>query len=122
MENPIQEHSQSTLLELKAFNTIRKNFAMVGYSPTLVTQSYPFNWKIFIGFLLLISNITFVCVFIFNDAETFFEYTQSIYIASVVGLFIFIFVILILKVEKFFEWINRSDRMVNTGKWRFNFF
>lgn len=116
MENPIHERSQSTLPEMKAFNTILKNFAVVGYSPALVTQSYPFNWKIIMGFLLLTSNITFLCVFIFNYAETFFEYTQSIYIASVVGLFIFIFLILILKVEKFYEWIDHSDRKLNTSE------
>lgn len=65
------------------------------------------------SFLMLGLNITFVCVYIFNEAKTFSQYTQSVYIASAIMLFIFALFILILKVEKLFEHINHCELMLN---------
>lgn len=117
MENPTQESAQP---KLKAFKTVQKNFAMIGISPELLTQSYPLNGKILMSFLLIISGITFVCVYLFTEAKTFFEHTQSICNASIGLLIFFALAILILKVEKLFEFIDRCDSILNTRKWNLN--
>lgn len=115
------ENSQPKQPKLEAFKTIQKKFSMAGISPKLETQTYPFNEKIFWGFLVHFLAVTLICVEIFNYAKTFSEYTQSIYIASVDVLFIGSLLILILKVEKLFDLINHCDSFLNTGKWRILF-
>lgn len=116
MENSKQGKSQP---KLKAFKTIQKNFAMIGISPKLAAQSYPLNARVSLGLLLGILGMTFICVYTFKDANTFFEYTQSVCQLSI-GLLIFsALAILILKVEKLFEFIDRCDSILNAGKWNF---
>lgn len=114
----MQKNSQP---KLKAFRAIQKSFATIGISPELATQSYPLNRRILLGFLLIISGTISICVYIFNDAKTFFEYTQSICHASIGLLIFFALSILILKVEILFEFIDRCDNILNTGKLNFNF-
>lgn len=113
---------KSKLPKLKAFKMIRKTFVVMGIGPTLATQSYPLNGRIMFGFLLLCSGTTFSCVYIFNDAETFSDYTQSVYILSAGIICTVVLIILILKVEKLFDLINRFDSTINMSKWKFNSF
>lgn len=101
---------------MKLFKTTQKNFAMIGITPELVTQSYPINWKICMGFLILGSAFISAFAYVFNYADTFFEYTQSIFIGFVVAFAISILLIPILKVEKLFEMINRFDSISNMSK------
>lgn len=63
--------------------------AMIGISPKLVIQSYPLNGKILMGFLILSSFCISICMHIFNYAETFSEYTQSIFCVTCEGRIIF---------------------------------
>lgn len=119
MENPELKKSHREQSKLKAFKTIQKNFAMIGISAKLVTQSYPLNEKIFMGFLLFGSVTVFTSVYILNYAETFFEYTQSVYLACVAIFFTTELLISILKVDTLFEFMERADCMMNTSKWNF---
>lgn len=105
--------------QLKAFKIVREDFAMIGIDPTLVTQSYPLNKKIFMGFLLFGSATIFTSVYFVNYAETFFEYTQSVYLTCVGILFITELLITILKVDTLFEYMNRCDSIMNMSKWNF---
>lgn len=109
-------HPQSKLLKIKVFKAIQKNCAMLGISAKLMSQPYPLNKKILMDFIVLGTAITFICVYIFNDAETFPEYTQStsIYFASVLVLLFLILAILILRIDLFFEFIDRCDSILNT--------
>lgn len=109
---------EAKLSKMEVFKTIRKNFVTVGISPKLATQAYPFNGKISMGFLILNLTLIFIFVYIFNDAKTFFEYTQSIYMASALILFIFVLLILISKVGKLFEFINNCDKILNACEWK----
>lgn len=102
--------------KLKAFKAIQKNFAIAGISPKLVTQSYLLNWKILQCFLLLWSATAFMCVHTINYAETFSEYTQTIYMGSAAIIVIFALLILILKVKKLFEFVDRCDSMLNMSE------
>lgn len=104
------------LQKLTAFQTVQANFAVVGISRELVTQSYPLNVKIFMGFLLFIGMIAFECVFIFSYADTFYKYMQSIYYVCGSILFIFALVILVLTVDKLFEPIDDCDTIINASK------
>lgn len=116
MEISSQENPQSTL---KAFETIQMNLAMAGFDRKLAAQSVPLNGKILMCFLLLGPGITFISVHTFNYAETFFEYTQSVYMTTS-GIFITMtLIVLILKVQKIFEFINCCNNFINTSKLNF---
>lgn len=112
MESAIQECPK-----LQAFKSIRKNFALMGISPKLATQPFPLNGEIFMNFLVFCSWIIFICVYISNEEQTLFELTQSIYIGSVGFLVVLALLILIFKVEQLFEYINRTEDMLNMSKW-----
>lgn len=118
MESPEhkQQQQQSKLPRVKAFRLVRKKFATAGICPELVTQSYPINGRILFGFLTL--GFTFSCqlVFISNDAQTFAEYTQSIYLCSLSTLITLAVTILILKTATMYEFMNGVDETLNTGK------
>lgn len=117
MKNSNQENPQQPKLpKLKAFETTQKNFAMIGIRRELLTQSYPLNGKVFTVFLWPIMAVNFIYMYARNDIETFVEYTQSMFMASTAILVIFALIILMLKVKKLFEFIDRFDSMINTRK------
>lgn len=119
MENPEQPSKPKTPSpKCKVFEIALSNVATVGISPDLVTQAYPANGKILMGFLILGYGIYATSAFLTYDAETFTEYTQSFCICSFAILNISILLILMLKVEKMFELINACDQFVNTSKLR----
>lgn len=102
--------------KLKVFETIQTNLATIGITSNLANQSYPFNRIILMGFLMLGSAISSISVFIVCAAETLDDFTQSICAWSMVTLAIICLLILILKVEKLFEFINGCDDLVNTSE------
>lgn len=116
LENSKRETSTSQSSKLEVFEMSRKYFATMGFTPNLVHQTYPFNGSILLGFLALGSSICNAFVFIVHDAGTFAEYTNSVYTISAMTLIIVSLLILILKVEKLFELINRCDMLVNTSQ------
>lgn len=113
MEISMQDNPQP---KLKAFQTIQKSFAIAGFDRNLVTQSVPLNGKILLCFSLLGLGITFICVYTFNNAESFSEYTQSIYMTTAGILVSSTLIVLILKVKNVFEFINHFDSIINTSE------
>lgn len=99
---------------MKVFQAIQSNFAIVGINPIVAKQPYPFNVKIVLGILLLGSAIVCNLLYVIDDAETFAEYTQTIYICSVSCLILSALIITILKMKKVFEFINYTDELTNT--------
>lgn len=116
MQNSNQENLQPTLPRLKAFKTIRKRFLTVGISPKLLTQSHPINGTILSYLLILGTAITFIAVYVFNYAESFFEYIQSMFMGSTAFLVVSAFTILIFKVENLFDYMDRCEDMLNSCK------
>lgn len=116
MENSRPENSHSKLPKIKTFQAIQKSLAMVGISPELATQTYSLNGRLLLDFALFGSGVTFQSVYISNDAKTFSEYTQSIYVASAGLLIVFILIVLILKVNELFDLTKRYDSILNMCK------
>lgn len=116
MENSNQENPQPKLPKIEAFKAIQKQLAIVGFGPKTTPQSHPFNGRILRGFLALSTAIIALCVYIFNDAETFLECMQSIYIASDLFLIVFALIILIIQKDEVFEFINRCESVLNASR------
>lgn len=119
MENSTQEKSKSPPppSKLKAFEIIRKNFATAGITPDLMHQPCPLNGTILIEFLMACSGIFSTSVFILYDAQTFTEYTQAVYIGSILTLILFALLIIILKLKNLFEYFNGNDKLINTSEY-----
>lgn len=115
-ENSNQEKWGIRQSKLKAFEVIQKNLATAGITSFLADQSYPLNWPISFGFLMLSSGIYNLSIFIIYDAETFPEYTQAVYGCSLVTLIILALLIFILNVAKLFEFISSTNDLVNTSE------
>lgn len=88
----------------------------MGITPSLADQSCPLNGIILFGFFILVSVIYCSIVFIVLDAGTFAEYTQAVYTGSLGTLIIFGLLILIIKVKNLFEFIDNTDKLVNTSE------
>lgn len=114
MENSKQSKFQSQ--KPKPFEIIQKNLATIGITPSLADQSYPFNWTILCGILILSLNIFFLSMFIIYDAETFVEFTQSVYMTTLSTLINLCLLVLILKVKNLFKLIDGCDDLVSTSK------
>lgn len=109
-----KKKSQSS--KFKVFEMSRKYFAIIGITPSLVHQSCPFNGTILFEFLLFGAAIYGTFAFLIYDAETFAEYTQSVYTSSVVIFVILGLLILMLKIEKLFALLNGCDVLANTSE------
>lgn len=114
MANSIQNSPQS---EMKPYKTIQENFAIIGINRKLLTQSYPFNWRIFITLLELTAGVGFVSMYVIKYANSFIEYTQSIFLGSAGTLVAILLLCIIIKAEKLFEFIDRNEIMINTRKY-----
>lgn len=116
IENSKYAKTKSQSSKRKVFEIILKNFDTIGISANLANQSYPFNGTILSGFFILGVAIYFSFVYIIYDAETFAEYTQSIYMGSLLTFIAIALLILVLNVKKLFEFVNHGDDLVNTSK------
>lgn len=76
------------------------------------------NKRILTDFLILgyCSGFTFIGVYIFNYAEVFSDYTQAIFMGSGALLIILGLLILILKAEELFEYMIRSESILNMSE------
>lgn len=52
--------------KIKMFGLTQRNFAAVGITPTLVVQSYPFNDKNLLVFIILSLSVIFILFIIIN--------------------------------------------------------
>lgn len=119
MEKKSEERKpKSQLPKMHSFQLTQKNFAMAGIHRSLVTQAYPINLKISLGFVILNAGAIFTLIFTFFDAKTFAEYTQTIYLFSLVALIIFALLIVVFKVDKLFEFIDTCIGIVNTSEYQ----
>lgn len=112
-------NEENPQLKLKGFQTMLTKFATIGINEKLLTQPYPLNGKILMGFLLLFSALILIGVKFFYYAGAFFEYTQAIYLASDVVLLISLLVILVANVEILFKCINLIYNILNASECNF---
>lgn len=108
--------SKPELPKVKVFQTIQRQFAILGINSDLIDKPYPFNRRIFIGFLILYSAFSSYLIFIIYEADTFYECAQSIYFSSVVILVAFCLMILLFRVHKLFKLITSVQNVIETSE------
>lgn len=110
------ENQQKEFQKIKAFQNLEQKFAFIGIGPNLATQTYPLNIKIFMGILLLGSAIISTLVYATKEAKTLAEYTQSLFVCSILILIMFMLLTIILNVKTFYEYIIDLNAVINTSK------
>lgn len=115
MENFKQENPQS---RLKILQTVEKKIVATGIDRNLMNQSFPFNGKILLGFVILNLGLISMFVYVFNCAQTLAEYAQSIYMSSIGVLVFTALIIILLNVKKLFNLIDSCEDLVNTCKFK----
>lgn len=95
--------------KMKIFQSAQKYFAMAG-----ISRANPFNWKILVGFLILIAILVCTVIYAIYEAKTFCKYTQSAYGTSLVIGVIFILMFIVLKTDKLIQFIEDLESLINT--------
>lgn len=116
MDNSTQENLTTEPSRMKIFQMAQENLATVGVSPDLSHQSYPFNRKIFLSFLILSSYITCNLAYTLFVAKSFTEYTQAIYMDSFIALVTLEIAIIVFNVEQLFLFFNDCENLINTSE------
>lgn len=110
------ENSHSKLRKLKIFRVIQKNLSAVGIDSNSGNQFRRFNEKNIMGLLKLSICIAGSLMYIFNEAKTFLEYTQSIYMCSTFIIVTLILIVLIFNLNELSKNIQDCERIANTSK------
>lgn len=111
------DNSQTGLPRKKVFECILLNFATVGIEPSIVAQPYPINVRILMGFGILGAYMFCNFKYTFYEAKTFIEYSQTTYIGSGALLIAIYLLVIVLKIEKLFKFINDCEHIVNLGEY-----
>lgn len=102
---------------MKLFQVTKKNLAAVGISQNLTIQPWAWlNARILMGFLVLGSAS--LCTFAYTtcEAETFAEFTQSIYVGSTVILISLALLNLLVNTRTMFELFDGFESLANTSE------
>lgn len=111
MNNVEDGTSQSNISKIKIFHTIKKDLSVIG-----IIERRPMNANILLSSLMLASAIAIELIYIFKEAETFFQYTQSIYMCSAFILAFSSLMIMVLHLNELFKIINDFECVANTSK------
>lgn len=117
MENIKEENPKPKLPGIKIFQAIQKNFSAIGIAPNSVKQLRPFNVKILINLLTLCVAFIGMLLYIVIEANTFLQFTQSVYMCSTFVIVACAFLVLIFKLNELSKAITDSELIANTSKW-----
>lgn len=92
------------------FEFTQRNFAIAGIVPNLAAKPYSLNGKVKLGFLTL--GLAIICNFTYTfcEANTFIEYTQSIFMSTLTVIVDFALFTLVVNVKKLFKFIDDSEK------------
>lgn len=97
---------------MKVFQEVQKNFIAFG----IVPNQSKLNGKLAVTWLVLSLSTTLSASFLVFDAETFQEYTTSIYLSSGGAMAAALFTITIFKMEKLFKLKDVIETTINESE------
>lgn len=116
MESFQEENQQPKLPSIGLFRTLKKNFSILGINLNAETQLNPFNANIRTTVFALGLGIISTLTYIFNEAQTFFQFSQSIYICCACTDAILILLTCIVHSNELCKLFKNCEDFVNTGK------
>lgn len=101
---------------MKLFQAVQNNLAAMGVNLNQPIHKNIFNKHILVLFSLCCFCIIFISMYIIQDANSFDEYTEPIYELTSAISNIIAFLLTILKFDTFIEFIERSEKIVNSSE------
>lgn len=97
---------------MKLFQVVQKNFAIVG-----ISQNQPESTGKLVK-TCSIYGLTFTlsALYLFFEAESFLEYTSNIYVTTAIAVISTYCIILILKLKKFFNLIEKLEKLIGNSE------
>lgn len=99
-------------LKMKLFEIVRRNFAILGISP----HKHPFNRNSLETFFICGLSCILCGVFLICNANTFREYTESIYMTTMQMVIASIFTIVVVKTSKLFQFVDDFEKYIENRK------
>lgn len=106
---------------MKIFQTIQKNFAMLGISANQTRERSSINFKNSIAFVLILLNFCSQFINLIFLADNFEEYTICIYAFFTVMMFEMEFGIHVWKMTKLFKFIENFQRLIESSELNRNY-
>lgn len=97
---------------MKVLQTVQNNLEIIGIS-SIQSKQKIYNRKALLYLLLCGTLIIMNCVFLIDVAQSFKEYTDSIYITSVSVAVFFSLLLLISRMANLFELIDNFEKLVD---------
>lgn len=97
---------------MKIFESTVKFLETVG----ITSQSHALNVRTLSTIATFGTMVTLICAFLFFEASSFKEYTESIYMSSVTIAILVTFVFVIWKRENIFQFIDCWEKIAATSK------
>ena len=104
---------QQSDLKMKFFQVVQANFALLGIS----SNQSRCNEKSAITCLIFGLAITFGILYLFFKANTFLEYTMSIFVTSTLCGLWFDFLSMLIQKQRLFELISESEEFVEKSQY-----
>lgn len=101
---------------MKLFHSTQESFAILGITLDQSMQNNPFSKRVLAAFSSYILTIALYTVFLFRDANTFWEYTDNIYTNSATMVIVACFIIVVFNMEKCFALIDSCVTVVAKSK------
>lgn len=98
---------------MEFFQIVQKNHAIIGICPNQTEASYK---RIKITFFLFGLSVLLSTVFLCREANTFLEYSNSLYVTTAVTMVTIIYAISIFKMSKLFEYIYEFRKLVEQSR------
>lgn len=95
--------------KMHLFQSIQRGLSLVGISSYQSRQKNPFSPKILATLISYMITIISYNLYLFRDASTFFEYTDSIYNDSVSTLTVIFYVMFIFGMSEIFQIIDDCE-------------
>lgn len=100
-------------IKMKLFQTIQKNHAIVGIRSN---QTHAINGRVVVTFSIYVLGFTSCAIYLFHEANTFFEYSSNMFLTTGLIMIIVVYAIIFFKITKLFELISDCERVFDRSK------
>lgn len=106
---------------MKIFESIQKQFGLLGIQSTLCPQRYSFNVKNSIALLILGQCSIISIIFLIFETKSLKDYADSLYMSATAILLTFNFLVYILNTSNIFELIANFENTIEKRKLKTRF-
>lgn len=100
---------------MELFLTLLKNTEIIGIS----RNQHPFNWRSLLALLTHSFGIALNAAYFFCEANTFQEYSESIFIGTIIIADTIIFVFSVSRMWIVFEFINEAEKIIDGSEFEY---